>query len=89
MGVSEYLDEAIMEEETKSAGDGDEGLLELQSNGIAHDGLDVRADIGVVVLPQLSRRRERAEAQADGQRPRREELERGHRRKRKEEVGFW
>lgn len=58
-----------MEEETESAGDGDESLLHFGSDGLPNNGFDIRTDAGVVVLPELSgtQLREQAKAQCGEQ----------------------
>ena len=63
--VSEYLNKAVMEEEAEGGRSGDEGLLELVGDGGPNDVFDVGADVGVVVLPELSHAHFRQEAQAE------------------------
>jgi hypothetical protein len=44
-----------VEEEADGSADGDGLVLDLLGHGVAHDALQVRANRGVVVLPQLRR----------------------------------
>lgn len=43
-----------MEKEANGPGDGNEGLVELGLDYVSYDAFNVWADVGVVVLPELS-----------------------------------
>lgn len=50
-----YLDETIMKKKAKGGRDGDKGLLELGCDSSLDDVFYIRANVGVVVVPELSR----------------------------------
>lgn len=58
-----------MEEEAEGAGDGDERLLNLELHGLSNDLFDVRAGVGVEILPELRASDRGADARADEEGP--------------------